>query len=36
MIRLRLFEEKEKEGEGRFKAWWPKKKRGKGSLIGDQ
>ncbi len=30
------FKEKEKEGEGRSKAWWPIEREGEGSLLGGQ
>jgi hypothetical protein len=30
------FKEKEKEGEGRPKAWWPMEGEGEGSLLGGQ
>jgi len=30
------FKKKEKEGEGRPKAWWPMEGEGKGSLLGGQ
>jgi hypothetical protein len=33
MIRVRLFKEKEKGGEGRSKAWWPKERKGEGSFA---
>jgi hypothetical protein len=30
------FKEKEKEGEGRSKTWWPMEGKGEGSLLGGQ
>ncbi len=31
MIQVHLFQKKEKEGEGRSKAWWPMEGEGEGS-----
>jgi hypothetical protein len=30
------FKEQKKEGEGRFKAWWPMEEEGESSLLGGQ
>jgi hypothetical protein len=36
MIQVHLFKAKEKNNEGRFKAWWPKEGEGKIPMFGGQ